>query len=170
MEIDKQRPASLLRRLGAALYDGLLVLAIWFIATLVALPFAGEEAFEPENPMLLAYLILVTGLFFIWFWQRSGQTLGMRAWRLRLVNGQGHHPPLWRLIMRAGLMLLLLILALYGLAFLTQDFWPDWLGALMLMPLCISMAWVLVDEERRSLHDIAAGTRLIFLPKQEGSH
>lgn len=27
--------------------------------------------------------------FFIWFWSRSGQTLGMKAWRLRVQNQDG---------------------------------------------------------------------------------
>ena len=76
--------ASLLRRLGAILYDSLLILALMFLATL---PFIAIRDGEPVNPGDLPYqltLLGVTWLFFAGFWSFSGRTLGMQAWRLRV--------------------------------------------------------------------------------------
>jgi len=71
-------PAGLLRRLGAFLYDILLLAAIWIIAGFIALPFHGGEA-TIGNPWYQTYLFLISFSFFAWFWTRGGQTLGMRA-------------------------------------------------------------------------------------------
>ena len=45
-------PAGLLRRLAALFYDSLLLLALWFVATAVLLPFTGGDAVAPNNPLL----------------------------------------------------------------------------------------------------------------------
>jgi uncharacterized RDD family membrane protein YckC len=80
------RPASLLRRLAALCYDSLLLLAIWFIATAILLPFSSGEAIPANNPLLSTYLLFISFFFYAWFWRHGGQTLGMRAWRLQLRN------------------------------------------------------------------------------------
>ena len=51
------KSASLWRRLAALLYDSLLLLAIWFIATASLLPLTGGEAIEANNPFLTTYLL-----------------------------------------------------------------------------------------------------------------
>lgn len=35
--------------------------------------------------VLLGWILCLAG-FYVWFWHRSGQTVGMRAWRLSLVD------------------------------------------------------------------------------------
>lgn len=82
------RPAGLARRLGAILYDALLLFAVLCIATVAALPLNGGQAFR-HNPAYNAYVYLICFLFFGWFWTHGGQTLGMRAWKLRLVRHDG---------------------------------------------------------------------------------
>ncbi|MCP1726195.1 putative RDD family membrane protein YckC [Natronospira proteinivora] len=158
-------PASLIRRLAAAFYDSLLVLAIWFLGTLIILPFARGESFDAENPLFLLYLLLLTGLFFGWFWWRSGQTLGMRAWRLQVVSPEEAQAPPPNILIRVALVLGLIVSGLYGLVFLVMDTWPDWWGAIALFPLLLSMSWSLVDAEQRCLHDILSRTRVIHIPK-----
>ncbi|MDQ2069407.1 RDD family protein [Natronospira bacteriovora] len=168
MSISTPLPApSLLRRLAAALYDGLLVIAIWFLGTLLLLPLTGGEAIDSQHPAYLAYLILITGLFFVWFWHRSGRTLGMLAWRLRIVDGRQNPPGLRALIIRAALMLALIVAALYGLTLMQLDDYPDWLGMLCLLPLTLSMGWTLVDGQGRSLHDLGSGTQMVLLPREK---
>ncbi len=81
-------PSSLFRRLGSLLYDGLLVLALLFIATAILMPFRGGQ-FQSHEWGYGVYLLLVVFLFFAWFWTRDGQTLGMRAWKIRLVSSTG---------------------------------------------------------------------------------
>jgi uncharacterized RDD family membrane protein YckC len=38
---------------------------------------------------LRAFLFLVIGIYFVWFWSRTGQTLAMKTWHIRLVTAQG---------------------------------------------------------------------------------
>ena len=84
--------AGLFRRLAALIYDLFLVVAIWFgvagLAVLLNVFISGGEAL----PVWLAQWILFpaligsTFLFYYWFWTHGGQTLGMRAWRLKVIS------------------------------------------------------------------------------------
>jgi uncharacterized RDD family membrane protein YckC len=81
---DRDSRAGLPRRLAAMLYDSLLLLAVLFLATLLLLPFMPGRVVEPGNIPYILYLAAVAWLYFAWHWTHGGQTLGMRAWRLRL--------------------------------------------------------------------------------------
>jgi len=73
---------NLLRRVAAFLYDCLLLLAIYFVVTAVAITFNDGHAVQH---FAYKFLLYVTGfLFFDWFWMHGGQTLGMRAWKIKL--------------------------------------------------------------------------------------
>ncbi len=85
---------GLVRRLGALLYDSLLVLAILMIATAVAMVLgklvAGTTELHKNFPWLYrAWLVLWVYVFFAWFWTHGGQTLGMRAWKMRVQSPDG---------------------------------------------------------------------------------
>jgi len=159
--------AGLLRRLAAATYDSLLVLALWFLGTAVALPFAQGEGFSAENPLFLLYLLLLTGLFFGWFWWRSGQTLGMQAWRIQVVSSQETQASPRAIMIRVTALLFILVCGLYGLVFLSVEDWPAWWGAIALLPLLTAMAWKFFDHDGRCLHDVVSDTRVIHYPKTE---
>lgn len=82
--MNASRLSMLLRRLAAFLYDSLLLLALAFFITGIAIYFNNGQAWES-----VAYkfsLLPFAGIFFCWFWKNGGQTLGMRAWRIKLVN------------------------------------------------------------------------------------
>ncbi len=85
--MNASRLLMLLRRLAAFLYDSLLLFALFFFITGVAISFNQGRAIESAIYQLA--LIPVAGLFFFWFWNKGGQTLGMRAWRIKLVNNDG---------------------------------------------------------------------------------
>jgi uncharacterized RDD family membrane protein YckC len=141
-------PAPLWRRVGSMVYDGLLLLASYMVATLLFLPFTGGEALTlATNPVLeriyqLA-LVLVTLVFFSTFWTLSGQTLGMQAWRLRVERSDGGPLTLRDCVIR-----------------LTA-------AVLAWLPLGLGFLWVLVDPQRRAWHDRLSGTRIVLLPKRK---
>lgn len=131
----------LLLRLMAALYDGLVVLALMIGATALLMPFThGAIQPPPGNLPFDLYLMLVTFSFFSIFWQRDGQTVGMRPWRLRLEQHTGEIITLRQSIIRY----------LVGLAALAT-FGLGWF-------------WILYDRQGRNWQDIASGTRLVRLP------
>lgn len=129
--------AGLLRRLASLLYDVLLLVAILFVATACLLPFNGGEALQPGQWLYSAYLLALVALFFGWFWTHGGQTLGMKAWGLRVCRADGR-PLAWR---HAGLRMLASCVSFASLG----------LGYL----------WVVVDPQRLAWHDRLSGTRLV---------
>lgn len=128
---------GLLRRLAAIFYDLLLLIALLAVATtLITLPFG-----MPEGGSLVAFQWLlfevIPLLFFTGFWWRGGQTLGMRAWHMRVVRMDGS-PLSWGDALKRHLAAILSCLAL-GLGFL----------------------WVLLDRDGMAWHDRLSGTRLV---------
>jgi uncharacterized RDD family membrane protein YckC len=144
--------AGLLRRLAALLYDGFLVTAIWMLVGFILQLIIGTDSNRLENgvvrtdpvvdAVLFAAMLISASLFYIWFWCRSGQTLGMLAWRLRVQDYQGDllTPS------RAALRLLLAwpSFFLFGLGYL----------------------WLVVDKQHDTAHDRFSKTRVVLLPKE----
>jgi len=82
------------------LYDSLLVFAIWILVGFAVLSSFGlEQARTLEGEMvvmdalvkntLFTAMLLSAFLFFGFFWTHSGQTLGMQAWRIRVLRNDG---------------------------------------------------------------------------------
>jgi uncharacterized RDD family membrane protein YckC len=120
------------RRLASMLYEAVLVFAVAFFAGF-AFHFASAGA-PLEGWLRHVHQLFVAGVlaaYFLWCWLRGGQTLAMKAWRVRLVGAT------------PGRALLRFVLAL------------------LLVPTGISIVWALFDRERQFLHDRLAGTRLV---------
>ena len=114
-------PASLLKQLMAMVYDSLLIFAVLFFATAIALLFNHGEAIE-SSPLFSGYLLLTLFTYYAWFWRKSGQTLGMRAWKIRLVDENGDNPGWVSGYLR--LCCALLSLLCFGLGYLWRLFQP----------------------------------------------
>lgn len=134
--------SSLLRRLGAMLYDGLLVFAVLMLATVPFVIARGGDIVEPaNNAVYQVTMLLVIYAFFVFFWTFGGQTLGMRAWRLRVETWEGQIPSFSQATLR--FVLALVSLVPFGLGF----FWQLW------------------DKDRLTIHDRYSGTRMVYYPK-----
>lgn len=130
-------PASLWRRLAAMIYDGFLILALWFISAIILVALNnGEEL--PRAPFQL-FLYLETALFFTYFWRVKGQTLGMQVWKIRTVNDTGE-------ILTFGECAVRFFFATFSLVMMGLGF-----------------LWILFDPEKLAWHDRASGTRVVFL-------
>jgi len=155
-------PAGLFRRLAALFYDLLLVIALGFVATFAMLPLTHGEAILSSTQGLVghayhALLAILVFAYFGWSWTRSGQTLGMRAWRIRLESSGGK-PLNWaesllRFVLGSGLAWL----AALGVWYLSRPGSPlGQLGAAALLaPLLVNYGWIWFDDEGRSLQDLA---------------
>jgi uncharacterized RDD family membrane protein YckC len=160
--------AGLLRRLSALFYDLLLVIALAFVTTFAMLPLAGGEALLSSTQGALAHayhavLALVVFAYFGWCWTRTGQTLGMKAWRLELqdsVGGRlGWAAAIARFLLGGGIG----FLAVLGAWHLRRP--EGWLhaagAAALLAPLVVNFAWIPFDRAGRSLQDIAGAARVL---------
>jgi uncharacterized RDD family membrane protein YckC len=139
-------PASLWLRLAAALYDFFPLLALWMLtAGVVLLVSHGEvDVAHPSVTYRLALrsaLLAITAAYFVISWARGGQTIGMRAWRLRVVSADGSVLPWPRALLRFAVACVSLIV--FGVGFL----------------------WCLFDRQKRGWHDIAARSVFVRLSK-----
>lgn len=155
------RPANLALRLAAMTYDGVLLFGIVFIVgyALLALMQWTYPLTGIRRLVLQAALFVVIGAYFAWCWSKGGQTLGMKSWRLHLIDSSGVAPGVSRSILRY---VLAWHLVAPGLAFVAAfqahaaiDLVAVVAGiALMLLP-------ALFDPQRRLLHDRWVGTLLV---------
>ncbi|MDH5784078.1 MAG: RDD family protein [Chromatiales bacterium] len=144
MSSDTELPhCPLWRRLAAILYDSLLLLALLFIVSAIHLAISGGSEARTDADIVRTLLIVLTAFaFFAWFWLHGGQTLGMRAWRIRLQNRGGGPITPWQALLR----FLCAILSMLALA--------------------LGFLWSLVDRERYTWHDRFSMTELVVLPKE----
>lgn len=141
----KYLPVSFWRRLAAVLYDGIMLICLIFIAwqPVPLLPDDNWPGWLSQGVRLI-YLFAVAFLFFGWFWTHGGQSIGMRAWKIRLVAGQnqislGASPPWSLALIRFTVAILSWLIC--GLGFL----------------------WALTNRNRLCWHDLASKTFLIRL-------
>ncbi|NND60917.1 MAG: RDD family protein [Gammaproteobacteria bacterium] len=80
--------AGIGRRLGALLYDLLIVGALLIAAGAIALFATNGEAVAAGTVWFQLYIGAVIALYFVWFWWKRGQTLGMVAWRIAIRDGR----------------------------------------------------------------------------------
>ena len=132
-------PATLSRRLAAMIYDVFLLLSVLFFATMLVLPLHHGHAIAPHDPMYSAFLVIVSYVFYGWFWTHAGQTLGMRAWKLRVQTFDGRNIGWWHALLR-------FLMAI-----------PSWalLGA--------GYLWILVDKDSLAWHDRFSHTVIVHL-------
>lgn len=130
-------PASVWRRFAAFCYDLLLLAALTVIFTLAVLAFRRGAAVPPGTWWFPAALLGVAAAFFSGFWARGGQTVGMRAWRIRVVREDGGPLGAPRAVARFGA------------------------GLLALLPAGLGLWWGVFDAEKRGWHDRMTGTRVV---------
>jgi uncharacterized RDD family membrane protein YckC len=146
LKIRSATPASLVLRLLASVYDLLPLLALWFAAVVLALALTGgalDVHRLPDKLFVQALAFGVTVAYFVVSWTRGGQTIGMKSWRLRVVRSDGRSPDFAHALLRFAV-------AIVSLAPAGLGFW-----------------WALFDAQGRTWHDIAAGTLVVRMEKEQ---
>ncbi len=115
-------------------YEAILLFAVAFFAGwLFFFASGGKDATSGTlRHVLQAFILAVFAAYFLWSWLRGGQTLAMKAWKIRLVDVTPQK-------------------AILRFAY-----------AVILVPTGISILWALFDKDRQFLHDRLAGTRLVL--------
>lgn len=78
---------------AAFIYDLLIIMALSFLLSAIFTMLAGEGFYQHElwrSLFQLVWVFMIAG-YYGYSWQKSGQTIGMKAWRLR-VNNQDNTP------------------------------------------------------------------------------
>jgi uncharacterized RDD family membrane protein YckC len=142
MNENKMKPtvAPSVLKLGACLiYEALTVTALGLVLTGLFLWIAGDATYGLKRGLLQLFLWIAIGSYFVWCWVKTGQTLAMQAWQLKLVNQEAE-----LLTVRAAVLRYILAsvnLMLLGLGFLLAVF----------------------DKDRLFLHDRLLKSRIILL-------
>lgn len=148
-------PAPLIRRLAAALYDGLICIAITMVTTgvymAVSAAAVGPEQYKAMNesgatvndPLLSSILFITLYLFFAYFWTRNGQTLGMQVWHLRIQNRNGSSISWLQALLRF----------MMG--------WISWLAC------GLGFFWALFNKEKLTWHDKFSESVVVRIPKRK---
>jgi uncharacterized RDD family membrane protein YckC len=130
------------RAIGLAIDVGIaqvIVFAGGAVLALVASLVGNLDQLDTVGTILAAIAwATVVGFYFVVFWSTTGQTPGMRLMGLRVLTYDGHRPGLGRSVVR-----------LIGLG-------------LAIIPLFAGFLPVLVDDRRRGVHDMMAGTLVIY--------
>lgn len=145
--------ASLLRRLAAMIYDAFLMFAIILayaaLLLIIKIAFNGTDNLETIQPgpflqwLSFAGLLISLGSYYFVCWRKQGQTLGMKAWRLRLQQTDGDLASPYQCVKRSALATL--SLAAVGIGFL----------------------WILWPSNAGCLHDILTDTEVVVVPKEQ---
>ena len=144
---------SLLRRCAAMIYDTLLLVAIsiFYGAIMTAInvaikgiPETGERvSWGIFGIVVFIGWIFTVGLFFCYFWHKSGQTLGMKTWRMKVMNSEDLQLPSYsRCIIRC-------LCAPISLCLLGAGYW-----------------FMYTNAERQTLHDKLSKTRTLLVAKE----
>lgn len=74
--------------LFALLYDALLLISVLFVTSIPYILWQGEGF--TDNPINLLvyqiYLLVISYIYLSYFWLQTGQTPGLRTWKLRLTR------------------------------------------------------------------------------------
>ncbi len=165
--------AGLGKRLMALIYDALLLVAVLFLAMALLLLLMRGESLPAGNPLLSLYLLGVSYLFFGWFWTHGGQTLGMRAWRLRLQQQDGRNINWQQAAIRVFGALPGWIVMFIGLAHaagisLESHSWLLWVNAVPRGLLLLAGILILVFDQRPGgWRDRLSATRMVQLDRDQ---
>jgi uncharacterized RDD family membrane protein YckC len=140
-------------------YEAMLLFAVVFVAGLIFDIWTQSRHALTLRHARELWLFLVIGAYFVFFWSRSGQTLAMKTWSIRVVDIDQAKLPVVKAVVRYCLAWLWF---LPGLALAYQFELKSWSSIVVV---CLGMAsWALTavfDKDKQFLHDRLAKTRLI---------
>lgn len=147
------QPPGLVRIFAAMVYDSLLLAAISIAYGAIVVGLRVLIQGQPEVGQRIQWNLLSGGLisigwlailmlFYMYFWRRFGQTLAMKTWRFKMVDAQtNQHASYQQCAIRSFAAILSLLLL--GFGYWCRFFHP----------------------QKRMLHDVLSGTKLILLKK-----
>jgi uncharacterized RDD family membrane protein YckC len=148
-----------MRRMACWVYEGVLLFAVVFVAGFLFSALGQvRDAMDPRRPLLQAFLFIVFGIYFTWFWSK-GQTLAMKTWRIRIVDRAGRPVRQARALLRYGCSWLWFLppLALSAV-------WKLQPGHSATLVVAWVTLWAIASRlhpHRQFWHDAMAGTRLV---------
>lgn len=153
---------SVRRRLASFLYEGVLLFGVLVIADYLFSALTQQRHALQQRQLGMAFLFVVLGIYFGWFWSHGGQTLAMKTWHIRVVGPDGARLTQARALLRylaAWLWFLppLAVVAAVGVPKLGG-------GGIFAVVAAYVLAYALLARlhpQRQFLHDLLCRTRLV---------
>ncbi len=145
--------AGLWRRFMSTAYESVVLFAV---AIFFGYAFSALTQYRGESGAMRyafqAFLFLVFGAYFIWFWSDGRRSLPMKTVSVRLINASGHSLSRGQATLRYVLAAACVLLPVWAAEHLS-----GWMLAL------IPLAWLCAafDPQSRTLYDRLAATRLV---------
>lgn len=146
--------------MASFVYEGVLLFGVVMLAGFLFSTITQQRHALKGMHGLQAFVFTVLGVYFVWFWTKTGQTLAMKTWHIRLVDKLGNPVSRARALARYILSWIWFVPAL-AVAELTdtRSGAPLW-GWLFtgVMLIAVSSRW---SPDRQFAHDLLCGTRLV---------
>jgi uncharacterized RDD family membrane protein YckC len=154
------RYAGIRRRMASFLYEGLLLFGVVMMAGFMFSGLTQQRHALQGMHGLQAFVFMVLGVYFVWFWSKSGQTVAMKTWHVRLVDRWGQPVKRPQALLRYLLSWIWFLPALALAALMGTPggagLWVCLLGGVILV--AAAAHW---SPDRQFVHDLICGTRLI---------
>ena len=85
MENKNYKNIGFTKNIIICIYDLLLLFSVLFFFTLPLMMFSDGEGIK-QNIFYQLYLLSIIIAYYLWFWIKHNQTLGMKSWKSYLVN------------------------------------------------------------------------------------
>jgi uncharacterized RDD family membrane protein YckC len=151
---------SLRRRLACFVYEGVLLFGVLMTSAYLYSSLTQQRHALVGRHGLQAFLFVVLGIYFVWFWSHGGQTVAMKAWHLRLVDREGRAVTERRALARyvmSWLWFLPALLILFASGLRT----PGATAGVVFAGVVCYAAMTRLHPSRQFLHDVLCGTRLV---------
>ena len=153
-------PPGLARRFAAFLYEGVLLFGVVFFAGFLYSVLTRQQHALQGRVGLALCLFIVLGLYFVGFWTRSGQTLAMKTWHLRVTDAIGQPLGWGRAVLRYVFSWLWFLPALVSVRALGLHSGGAIIGALI-AGVAGYLLIARLHPQRQFLHDAICGSRVI---------
>lgn len=153
-------PPAMLRRLVAFLYEGVLLFGVVFFAGYLFSVSTSQHHALHGRHALGAFLFVVIGIYFVWFWSRTGQTLALKTWNLRVVTLAGQPVGQWRALLRYLFAWLWFLPALVS-AWVMDIHAGGTLSAIVLCGMAAYAMLAKLHPQQLFLHEALSGTRVV---------
>lgn len=138
LPLSKDHSPSLLKLFACLVYELLTIVALCIVFAGVFYGVFGDATEGIKRLLQQIFLWTVLGAYYVWCWSKTGQTLAMQSWHLKVVSQ--NNAPLSMQMALVRYVLASLSLVLFGLGFL----------------------WAVVDKDRLFLHDRLLKSKIII--------
>jgi uncharacterized RDD family membrane protein YckC len=145
------------------IYEAMLLFAVVFVAGYLFDTLTQSRSALTLRHAREAWLFLMLGVYFVWFWSHKRQTLAMKTWHMRVVEADGRGLSTKRAILRyllSWIFLLPTLAVLGSIGFRGNEVAGSIVIALAFI---VPPFWMKLDRDQQFLHDRILGTRLVVV-------